>query len=223
MNTGLASLSYLRLTRIFCLLLRQKTDDSGCFSVEEAMYTVRGKEETQTVTCEGLCKWSVSVQCVPMPCRCMSYDEWTFALPLQDNLYLILHPDQTEFAIRPGNRKRLVCPQGYEFEDGSVVASLTCNSDCKLSQSKRVCVPQRCKWSDLDFYVNYEEDLAKQGVKVVPDKNAVIDIGQKVTLECAEGFELSDSKPVAMVLEGQEEMGRVIVLGEKVFPVPDPI
>ena len=185
-------------------------------------------------------------QCLPMPCRCMSYDEWTFALPLQDNLYLILHPDQTDFAIRPGNRKRLVyprgcefedgsvairsgnrkrlvCPQGYEFEDGSVVASLTCKSDCKLSQSKRVCVPQRCKWSDLDFYVNYEEDLAKQGVKVVPDKNAVIDIGQKVTLECAEGFELSDSKPVAMVLEGQEEMGRVIVLGEKVFPVPDPI
>jgi hypothetical protein len=82
-------------------------------------------------------------------------------------------------------------------------------------------VPQKCKWSDFDFDVNYDKDFAKQGVKVVPGKNAVINIGQKVTLECAEGFELSDSKPVARVLEGLEEMGKVVVLSEMVFEVPD--
>ena len=187
-------------------------------AIPHSNYAVRGSPAEVSIACESACTWNEYRHCVAVPCKCMTFSAFSSDLksPQDGSVNPILHSSETDGVMDPLETKALQCPKGYEQEGTG--GTLTCQNDCSLAISGLRCVPKMCRWGDLGL-----GDFSR-GVKAAPAASATMLVGQTVTVECEDGFELSMEAPPAEVVKkipGLEALGNVKVLSEKSFPKPD--
>ena len=192
-------------------------------SLPASMVAVRGRATAKisTISCADACTWSEAHNCIPVPCKCWTFGEFAGMLPhpTDGSVHPILHSNYSDGLMDPGEIKTLTCPNGYIAEGSDT--SLTCAPECLLNMPPLRCVQPQCSWSTAGF-------LTKHGVKSAPDATARMLVGDKVTVECQNGFGLSMSEyeppPIKFTLapiKGLEALGDVKVFAAKSFPPPD--
>ena len=116
-----------------------------------------------------------------------------------------------------GDEWELACPPGYEFEGRPGVAS--CSDKCELMvKHSLVCRAAACTWAASNL-------LALRGVEYSPEVGERVGVGESMTLECSDGYELGkhkmpDRPPPVLVLAGLESLGPVKVYASATFPPP---
>jgi len=188
--------------------------------IAHSRYTIRGQAPIASVTCEAACTWADIHDCVAVPCKCMTFADFsqTLSSPTDGTINPVLLVSESDGTMEPLQTKRLQCPVGYEMEGPAGI--LTCQNDCALRISGTRCVLKQCKWSDMRF-------LNQVGVKASPANDARMLVGEKATVECDPGYELTMQLPrvpepiIMKAVIGLESLGNVRIFAEKTFPMPD--